>query len=321
MNNREKKGFTLAELLIVVSIIGVLVAVAIPTFTNQLEKSREATDFANVRSAYAELMVAAISEDVDSPFYRSDGTFAAEVSLKQTRDGWTTKMDGVVVGGVAYSDQVHWRRKPKAGGKCKISFSDEQVFLDWGGKEDHINQISAADFLTKDILSSLLGEDYSFSLIASNEPLHQGGGTNAFVEFAKKQGIDLAGDYDAKTWQIYVKDPTGGNIAGNDFLSNPAMYWSTVEVDKSMVGKYVPVIGYRDGKYDVYRAEVVTYNKNTVNEYSSIKYNFANITEAGGSASFQFDSYGQAKAAYDDLLKSYNTYKTVSNDDLSRNNL
>ena len=53
-NNR--KGFTLAELLIVVAIIAVLVAVAIPVFTSQLEKSREATDVANLRSAYAEAM-------------------------------------------------------------------------------------------------------------------------------------------------------------------------------------------------------------------------------------------------------------------------
>ncbi len=36
----------------------VLVAIAIPVFTAQLEKSREATDLANVRAAYAEQMAA-----------------------------------------------------------------------------------------------------------------------------------------------------------------------------------------------------------------------------------------------------------------------
>ena len=54
MKRNNKKGFTLAELLIVVAIIAVLTAIAIPVFTTQLEKSREATDIANVRSAYAE---------------------------------------------------------------------------------------------------------------------------------------------------------------------------------------------------------------------------------------------------------------------------
>ena len=55
-NSRKKKGFTLAELLIVVAIIAVLVAISIPIFTAQLEKSREATDVANIRAAYAEVM-------------------------------------------------------------------------------------------------------------------------------------------------------------------------------------------------------------------------------------------------------------------------
>ena len=51
--NTNKKGFTLAELLIVVAVIAVLVAVAIPTFTNQLEKSRQSVDVTNLRNAYA----------------------------------------------------------------------------------------------------------------------------------------------------------------------------------------------------------------------------------------------------------------------------
>lgn len=56
MKKNNNKGFTLAELLIVVAIIAVLVAVAIPVFTTQLEKSRDATSVANIRSAYAEAM-------------------------------------------------------------------------------------------------------------------------------------------------------------------------------------------------------------------------------------------------------------------------
>ena len=48
---RKKKGFTLAELLIVVAIIAVLVAVAIPVFTGAIEKSRAAVCMANRRSA------------------------------------------------------------------------------------------------------------------------------------------------------------------------------------------------------------------------------------------------------------------------------
>ena len=54
MRREDNKGFTLAELLIVVAIIGVLVAISIPIFSKQLEKARDAVTVANLRSAYAE---------------------------------------------------------------------------------------------------------------------------------------------------------------------------------------------------------------------------------------------------------------------------
>ncbi len=46
-----KKGFTVAELLIVVAIIGVLVAIMIPIINRQMEKSREAYDIYTMRQA------------------------------------------------------------------------------------------------------------------------------------------------------------------------------------------------------------------------------------------------------------------------------
>ena len=41
---KNKKGFTLMEMLIVVAIIAILVAIAIPTFASSLNKARVATD-------------------------------------------------------------------------------------------------------------------------------------------------------------------------------------------------------------------------------------------------------------------------------------
>ncbi|MFR3343079.1 MAG: type IV pilin protein [Anaerobutyricum sp.] len=60
---KKRKGFTLAELLIVVAIIAVLVAIGIPIFTSLLEKSREAADAANIRAQYAQVMDEAITVD------------------------------------------------------------------------------------------------------------------------------------------------------------------------------------------------------------------------------------------------------------------
>ncbi len=63
-NWSSKKGFTLGELLIVVAIIGVLVSISIPIFTNQLKKARLATNEANARTAYAAASAKFISEDL-----------------------------------------------------------------------------------------------------------------------------------------------------------------------------------------------------------------------------------------------------------------
>ena len=77
---RNKKGFTLAELLIVVAIIAVLVAIAIPIFITQLEKAREATDTANIRSKYAEVMTKILTDD------KTDIT--ETIALNQTIKDW-----------------------------------------------------------------------------------------------------------------------------------------------------------------------------------------------------------------------------------------
>lgn len=73
----DNKGFTLAELLIVVAIIGVLVAISIPIFSKQLEKARDATSVANIRSAYAEAMNYALEYNgypvAKNPSYYTDG--------------------------------------------------------------------------------------------------------------------------------------------------------------------------------------------------------------------------------------------------------
>ena len=91
----NKKGFTLAELLIVVAIIAVLVAISIPIFTSQLEKSRDAVSIANIRAAYAEAssiyLTATENETVGKVTINYAGKTATVtgVSLKGTKDGFS----------------------------------------------------------------------------------------------------------------------------------------------------------------------------------------------------------------------------------------
>ena len=89
MKKMNKKGFTLAELLIVVAIIAVLVAVAIPIFSSQLDKSRQATDIANIRAAYAE----AVTKSFDS----STGS-ASAVSVPMVHTGTFSKVEAARIG-------------------------------------------------------------------------------------------------------------------------------------------------------------------------------------------------------------------------------
>ena len=66
---KNKKGFTLMEMLIVIAIIVILVAIAVPTFTSQLSKANNAADAANMRAAKAQASIEYLSDNNSGTFY------------------------------------------------------------------------------------------------------------------------------------------------------------------------------------------------------------------------------------------------------------
>ena len=107
MNKKlNKKGFTLMEMLIVVAIIAILIAIAIPTFTGALDKTKASADAANIRAGYATLQANAMLDPTTyadgSYILQKDGTVSKTSANDYTCQASSDKLGTTVnIGGVA----------------------------------------------------------------------------------------------------------------------------------------------------------------------------------------------------------------------------
>jgi type II secretion system protein G len=104
---RKEKGFTLIELLIVVAIIGIIAAIAIPNLLNAIDRGKQKRTMADMRS----IGTAVESYAVDNNFYPKGLANAAAAAISThvspiyiktvpTTDGWnnTWDMDSTAAG-------------------------------------------------------------------------------------------------------------------------------------------------------------------------------------------------------------------------------
>lgn len=129
---KNRKGFTLMEMLIVVAIIAILVIIAIPTFNSALAKARAATDLANIRSGYAAAQVEAMTDGIKGAgagnnsveyYLQKDGTVEAKGTNDYTcvgaaKNAGTT--DSTFVGGVVKAADINWEK----GNKIKYTVTE-----------------------------------------------------------------------------------------------------------------------------------------------------------------------------------------------------
>lgn len=116
------------EMLIVIAIVAVLISVAVPVLSSQLERSREAVDLANVRSAYAQVSTEALLGNTGVP---------VTVKLKQKQAGWQSA-DPVNIGGIVHSksngNTDNWKGDAAPDGSCVVSYDETHgVVLTWSG--------------------------------------------------------------------------------------------------------------------------------------------------------------------------------------------
>lgn len=252
MKNRNR-GFTLAELLIVVAIVGVLVAISVPIFNRHLESSREVVDLSNVRSAYSEVMAAVISED--------DEHAVKVVTLKQKIEKWQSK-DPVTIAGITHSnnegDTANWIGYPVAGGECEVSYqAGVGVILNWKGstvKPDAPYPFDINCDLQNPLLDSgILGRQELITHPNFEIDSRCNTGSQLVAAIMDKLKDDPDNLLNYGTWAYLGKGGT------NPKEEKRYLFWTSVNTNDVGPGQDIPVIiSTGDGRYYVSKSTTAT---------------------------------------------------------------
>ena len=221
---RRSSGFTLAELLIVVAVIAVLVAIAIPVFAQALERSRAGVCMANRRSLKSEMTVTLLTEP-DSALVTGGKHSLSEALKSEYRcpdDGSITYTVDRTAGAVEVSCSIH-SAKWSSDVMDKVASAFDYIFKNIGQVIDSTAEGQSTDYRAK-----------------------------AEKEF-EKEGLDLEA-LGVKSWRISVQ-------SGDRALQMTTADISTLDVgDSVLVFQYKPKYGYTVWSTKVKASDSGAYN-------------------------------------------------------------
>ena len=286
---KRDKGFTLVELVVVVAILAILVGLLAPSYTKYVERSRESTDLANVRTAYGEMM-ADINLDGKDPEEAK-----RTVQLKQKIDDWQSAKT-ITIAGISHTvdegDTENWEGIPKANGTCEISLNDDNsVKFKWsGGNESggkkypfRIGEDLQAPLRESGVLDSL--KPNAFYEIDSRCKQSTNHMVNKVTEQIKNDSLLKHG-----TWAYLKRPDTQGSY----------LFWTSVDTDKVGAGKTIPVLINKDNSFYISETTTATRSKKT---YVTI---LATVTTLN-----DYKKYLSSDQKYETLQDAYDAYEKL----------